>query len=123
MRFAALFALPLVLSACASAREKCVADATKDLRATQARIAQSRAIIERGYALETRTRPQLTLGYCGGGRGLHACYRNTWHSYKKRVPADIEAELAKLAVLERRAAEQSSAAQPRLAACAALPAR
>jgi len=119
MRFAALL-LVLLLAACATPRQHCISDATRDLRATQALITESRRIIERGYTLDTRQRPDFRFGYCRTHGTLHACYRNVWITEQRRIPADIEAELAKLNVLERKAAALSKRAEAQIAQCQRL---
>jgi len=120
MRFAALIIVLPLLGACAPPAEHCIADATRELRSTQAQIAQSRQIIERGYQLETRTRPDLRFGFCQSSGAVHACYRNVWITDQRRVPADIDAELAKLKVLERKQHDLTRKAQASIAQCQRL---
>lgn len=120
MRFAALLPLPFILAACATPQQQCISEATRDLRTTQAQIAQSRQIIERGYELETRRRPELRFGFCNAAGTVHACYRNVWITDQRRIPADVDAELAKLRVLERKERALTRTAQAQVGQCQRL---
>ena len=69
----AILALPLILAACATAEERCIARAGEDLRVLSALIEESRATIERGYAYEIREDERLRYTVCthrDGTRGF-----------------------------------------------------
>lgn len=107
MRFFALLAIPALLAACATPREQCLADVSRDLRINEALITQTQANIERGYALRREQRVQEITRTC---RGRTA----TGEEVRTRCPdvivqtvnvpeaIDLSAERAKLASLRSR---------------------
>ena len=63
----ALFILPLVLlAACATPREQCISQATKDARIQSSLINEVRANIARGYALEQQQQVRTVRRTCVG---------------------------------------------------------
>lgn len=113
----------LALAACASPKERCILDATKDLRTVNALIAESEANLARGYAIdrELERRPRLT--FCAGGIrsnvGLSFCRGSDIYVRDRPVALDPEAEQRKLALLRERKARLEIATQPAVAACGA----
>lgn len=115
--------LLLALAACATPQERCIRDATRDLRTVNALIAESEATLARGYAIvEEQRLVHVGFGYCIGGRG-RVGYRFCGETYPTTVrrPAavDLDAERRKLAGLRGKAEELERAAGPAVAQCQA----
>ena len=125
----ALFVLfPLaLLAACATPRESCIADQTRDLRVIDGLISEDEATLRRGYALDRRVvqRSRVTLctsyasrsgrispslGYCTGSR-----------LDTRLVPeaVDLSEVRQRLAGLREKRAELGTAASRGVAACRA----
>lgn len=117
MRFAALVISFALLAGCATPRQTCVRHAYADLRQVQSQIAQSRKVIEQGYTLETRDTPKFGFALCHGAGAIHACYRNNLNAGQRRIPADTEAEMAKLKVLMAKEQRLKREASQRVAMC------
>ncbi|WP_051153806.1 hypothetical protein [Litoreibacter arenae] len=105
-----LIAPLLLLAACASPRDACLQDATKDLRIVQALIADTQATIDRGYAIQTETRTVIYTNFCVG-TGLGSDGRFSFCNYpqpvttKKPVAVDLDAERRKLRSLKAKETE------------------
>jgi len=117
----ALFAL--ALAGCATPQERCIRDATRDLRTVNALIAESEATIDRGYALvEEQRLVSVGFGYCIGGHG-RVGYRFCGETYtttvRRPVAVDLDVERRKLAGLRGKAAELEREAGPAVAQCQA----
>lgn len=122
----ALVILPLLaLTACATPREKCIADANRDLRIIRALIAETEANIARGYALEEdqeiRTRPRLCRDERSDGSSYrYFCNEIDTVTVTRPVAIDLAAEEAKLASLRERLAIVEPAANQAVAQCIAV---
>ena len=120
MRFSPAL-LVLALAACATPQERCVLNATKELRTVNSLIAESEANLARGYAIdrELERRPRLT--FCAGGRrsnvGLSFCRDTDIYVRERPVALDPEAERRKLALLRERKARLEVPSQRAAAAC------
>ena len=114
--------LCLVLAACATTEERCVAQATKDLRTIDALIAETEANLARGFAIETETTVSPRLTFCTGYRdrvGVNFCTGNRLVERERAVAIDPVAEKRKLQDLRaRKAVLQQTTAQV-VAACRA----
>lgn len=116
-----LILLALTLAACASPQERCVLNATKELRTVDGLIAESEANLARGYAIdrELERRPRLT--FCAGGIrsnvGLSFCRDTDVYVRDRPVALDPEAERRKLALLRDRKARLEAASSQAVAAC------
>ncbi len=111
-------ALPLLLAACASPFEICVANANQDLRVLDRLIAEARGNIQRGYGVRTQDRYDTEPQPCGQQNGKTIfCDLPVVISEEVPVAIDMAAEQAKLdSLLETRARKQSEAAAA-VAAC------
>lgn len=125
MRLAPLALLPLiVLAACASPRDSCINDATRDLRRVNAFITEAQENIARGYAFETRqevrVRPDICEGVTEDGVTFtYECERTAVVDVPFAVPIDIAAERAKLESLLEQQALLERQAEARIEACIA----
>lgn len=101
--FALMF---LALAACAAPKQRCISDATEDLRVVNGLIAETRANIERGYAIEREPEPSVGISFCTGRRGNLVLCSQTETDYRDRpVALDLAAEQRKLTSLEQKRAE------------------
>ena len=118
LRLFALLSL-LVLSAC-SARDICISQARSELRTLDGLIAETRAIVTRGYAIEERTVPEEVFTRCRDEEGnLRPCWITVPRTERRPVAVDIAEERRKLAQLEARRAEEAQRAAARIRACEA----
>ena len=60
----ALICLPLVVLACATPQQRCIAGVTRDLRVVNDLIAETQANLARGYALDEVVVSTPAWGYC-----------------------------------------------------------
>ena len=108
----------LILSACASRYQRCVAVETADLRIVRALIAEAEENLERGFAL---AEPRLVAtGYqlCLDRSGL-SCAKVKTQLKKQPVAIDPDAERRKLAGLRAREARQEADSAARVQQCRA----
>ena len=115
-----LIFLPLLLlSACATPREQCVASATKDIRVLDRLIAESKGNIERGYGYDTQRYTSWDFVICG--RRKDGSFHYCWEPYDRtrRVPVavDLTTEQRQLDAMLRKRVELAKEAAPRIAAC------
>lgn len=121
----ALVLLPLLaLAACATPRESCVGDVTRDLQALDRQIAQSREVLATGFTTETRRRFGFVDATCTrrteeGEILRYDCVETGWIEEPVRVAINRPAEEAKLAALVAQRAGLERQAQPLVAACVA----
>lgn len=119
-RFLSLAALALLV-ACASPRERCEREASRDLDILNGLIAESEATLERGYAYEEVRYPDVRVRLCynNGGPGFF-CGSNRVRTERRPVAVDLDAERRKLATLEEKRRELVLRTQREVAACQAL---
>ena len=125
MRLIAVLALPLVLTACATPREQCLASVSRDLAVNESLIAQTERTLERGFAVRREQRVQEVTRTCrgvteSGGEVRTRCPDVIVRDVAVPVAVDLNAERAKLASLRARNAtlrSRTAAAQDR---CLAL---
>jgi hypothetical protein len=104
-----LLLVPLALAACATPRERCIADATGQLRVINALVAETRGNISRGYAIEDRQdlrtiRARCDVTRADGTLGSTWCDRTQVVNREIPVAVDLTSERAKLdSLLERQA--------------------
>ncbi|WP_372893350.1 hypothetical protein [Rhodosalinus sp.] len=111
--------LAAALAAC-SPRDLCIANARAELRTLDRLIAETRATVDRGYAIEERTVPEEVFTRCRDADGdLRPCWVTVPRTERRPVTVDIAAERRKLAQLEDRRAQEAAAAAARIRACAA----
>lgn len=120
---------PLLLAACATPRENCLASATRELATVDALILETRANLERGYAIErepyTTSRVDLCIGsssyaYTGFGAGWRYCNVPETRYRDKPVAIDPAAEQRKLRELQATRNRLNQEASKSLAQCDAL---
>ena len=122
----AFLMLPLVaLAACATPREQCINEVTRDTRVLNALVNQTRGNISRGYALEQRQEVRTVRGTCrgrneDGSRFLFSCEETKTINTSVPVAIDLNAEQAKLASLQERLAQSQPAANQAVAQCNAV---
>jgi len=121
----ALFMLPLaVLTACATPREQCISQVTRDTRILSSLINETRANLARGYALEERQEVRTVRETCRGRNedGTTFTFRcDETDTFTTTVPVaiDLNAERAKLASLEERFAQTQAASNQAVLQCIA----
>jgi hypothetical protein len=117
---AALAALAL-LTACATPRDRCESAAMRDLRVTDRLIAENRAILERGYVIETveTVRPRMRL--CRDGERSEICWVDEIRTSTRPVAVNLNEVRATLASLVENRPALETRARAALEACRALP--
>ena len=121
----ALALLPLVLLvACGTPQEQCIARAGTDLRTLDALIAETEGNIARGYAIRTETREQPYMTICSsrdkdGNIRSEACWAGRPVTTEKAEAIDLDAEAAKLASMKRKRADLAQGYSAAVAACRA----
>ncbi len=122
----ALIILPLAaLAACATPREQCIANVTRDARILSSLIAETRGNLERGYALEERQDLRTIRRRCDGETDdgtefSYDCSRTETFTTTVPMAIDLNAEQAKLTSLEERFAITQSASNQAVAQCIAV---
>ena len=122
----ALFVLPLaLLAACATPREQCISDATRDTRVLGSLINEVRGNLARGYALDERQEVRTVSSTCTGRNDegevfTFRCPETKTFTTVVPVAIDLEAERAKLASLEQRFAQAQAASNQAVAQCIAI---
>lgn len=124
MRPALLMIPVLALAACATPREACINDALRDVRINDSLIAQTRANLDRGYALEERQDVRTIRQTCRGttAEGVSFRYRcDRVQTFTTDVPVaiDLNAEQAKLESLVQRQRDLRTVSEQAIAQCIA----
>lgn len=128
MRLAAAFIPLLILAACATPREACVNDATRDLNRVNRLITDTQANIGRGFGLETRQETTVRRGRCTGttvdseGETIsfrYACDRTEVVDREFPVTIDLAAERVKLSQLLDQQSRLERQSQARIQSCIA----
>ncbi|MGJ8586755.1 MAG: hypothetical protein ACSHXW_01255 [Yoonia sp.] len=121
----ALFMLPLaVLTACATPREQCISQVTRDTRILSSLINETRANLARGYALEERQEVRTVRETCRGRNEdgttfTFRCDETDTFTITVPVAIDLNAERAKLASLEERFTQSQAASNQAVLQCIA----
>ena len=121
---ATLLVIPVLLTACATPREACIADVTRDVRVLDGLIAETRANLSRGFAVERREDVVTRTTFCTGRNEDGSTFRFRCEETDTRtreipVAIDLNAERAKLDSLEQRQAQNRINAQAGIAQCQA----
>ncbi|WP_127901868.1 hypothetical protein [Solirhodobacter olei] len=133
MRRLALLLPVLALAACATPRERCIADATHDLTVVNQLIAQLEGDLDRGYALKEHQTivPLWRPCFPPPRRGFHGrdgwhdepgptmCWQDTVQTTTHPVAIDLAQTKRTLAGLKAKRAELNRRAGPAIAACQA----
>lgn len=125
-----LLTLPLLLVACGTPQEQCIAQNTRDLRTVDRLIAEAEGNLSRGYALvdETISFPSFEPCYRPGRATaenpnpppvLTTCRSRSYQTVKKPQSIDLEAEARKLAQLKDKRRQLARAAESVVAQCKA----
>lgn len=123
MRALALIAL-LALSACATPRQICEAEALRDLRVVETLIAETEATLARGYGLTREPVTVWNMRPCwrrGRDGRLYSdfCQVREVRTRTRPVAVDMAAERRKLAGLKEKRADLARQAEGALARCRA----
>ncbi len=119
----ALILLPLAaLAACATPREQCINEATRDTRVLSSLIAETEGNLARGYALETQQDVRSVRSLCQGRTDegevfTFSCEETQTFNRTVPVAIDLNAEEAKLASLNERFAQQQRASNAAVNQC------
>lgn len=119
---ATLLIIPLLLSACATPRESCLAEVTREARVIDALITQTRGNLERGFAIEEeqdiRTRRRFCTGRNEDGSVFQfRCEETDTVTVQVPVAVDLNAERAKLESLLQRQQQNQANVQAGIAQC------
>lgn len=119
-----LLMLPLVVTACATEQESCIADVTREVRVLDSLIAETRGNLARGYALTERQDVITLRGTCTGRNSdgttfTFGCDETETATREVPVAIDLNAERTKLESLEQRQAQNRINAQAGVAQCRA----
>lgn len=121
----AFVTLPLLaLAACATPREACISQGTRDLRSVERQLAQSELALSRGWVTETRERFGWIEETCegvddAGEPYTYECREPGWVEAEVRVPVNRQAEQARRDALAAQRDALLRQAQPLIAACTA----
>jgi hypothetical protein len=106
MRRTALISLCLILAACGTPQEQCIARETRDLRVVTRLIAETQGNLARGYAFEEYTTYEIDYIPCGvlpTPRQTRFCRDRVPEIERRPVAIDLAAEQRKLdSLLDRR---------------------
>jgi hypothetical protein len=121
-----LFILPLIaLTACATPREQCVNDASRQTRVLTQLVNEARGNLARGYALAESTDVRTLTRTCRGRDAndevfTYPCNETETFTTTRPVSIDLDAEQVKLAQLERRLSQAQTNANTSIAQCIAI---
>lgn len=124
-----LFALPALalLAACATPQERCINQATRDMRVVSALIEQTQGNLQRGFALEEQTIYRTEFEDCTPAATQadpnprsRMCPVQVPQTTTKPVAIDLTAENAKLTSLQNKRAQQQQVANAAIAQCKAI---
>lgn len=116
-----------LLAACGTPQQQCIARGTRDLTVLDRLIAESKATLARGYALQQMETTNLHWRPCGYDRplpgrpalGPRMCLVEIPELTTRPVSVDLRAEAAKLASMEEKRGALARAAAPHIRACQA----
>lgn len=113
----------LILAGCGTPQERCIRNATEEVRTLDLLIAEAQANLARGYGYEQEQVVRYSYGHCGyfHGHGGHLhprrCFEPYYDTVSRPVAIDPEVETRKLAGLKSRRAALAARAAAELAAC------
>lgn len=121
---AALFIVPLLLTACATPREACLDEVNREVRVLDKLIEQTQGNLARGFAVEERQEVRTRRTFCTGKNEDGSTFRfrcEETDTITRTIPVaiDLNAERAKLESLEQRQRQNISNAQAGIAQCIA----
>jgi len=117
-----LLILPLILAACATPREQCINDASRELRVLTGLISETQENLARGYAVETVQDVQVITTTCtgtneDGSTFTFPCQETETRESTVPVAIDLAAEQAKLTSLLARQSQLQSATNAAIQQC------
>lgn len=120
----ALILLPLLLAACATPREQCINDVTRELRVLNGLVTETQQNISRGYALEEVQEVRVIRTTCTGNNDDGSTFTfpcEETQTFNRDVPVaiDLNAERAKLNSLLERQAQLERATDAAIQQCVA----
>jgi len=120
-----LLILPLLVAACATPREQCISDVTRELRVMTELVNETQANIQRGYAVaetqEVRTiRSTCTGENEDGSTFTFPCEETETIDRQVPVAIDLNAEQAKLTSLLERQSQLQRASDAAVQQCIAI---
>ncbi|MEL6840765.1 MAG: hypothetical protein AAFP85_15865 [Pseudomonadota bacterium] len=115
----------LALAACATPREECIADATRDTRVLSNLINETEANLSRGYAIEERQEVRTRTRTCRGRNDdgdsfFFPCNETDTFTTTVPVAIDLNAERAKLVSLRERFAATKASSDQAVVQCIAI---
>ncbi|MFN3937597.1 MAG: hypothetical protein ACK4KW_08455 [Gemmobacter sp.] len=125
MRLSPAILALLLLSACGTPQEQCIAAVTRDLTVLDRLIAETGRNLSRGYAVETFEVSDFRYVPCrigtdaAGNPVWSRCLEDFSRTATRPVAIDLDAERRKLASMQRKRAELARAAGPAIAECRA----
>ena len=120
-----LLSLPLILTACATPREQCLSEASREARINARLIAETQANIDRGFAVRREDRLREVRTTCrgeteSGEAVITRCEEVRVTPVRVPVAIDLNAERAKLNSLMQRRAEIAARTDAAVAQCRTL---
>lgn len=125
MRVSLLLLPFLALAACATPREQCVGQATRELRVINSLITETQGNLSRGYALVEQQDVRVLRTVCEGTNEDGSTFRfpcEETETFTRNVPVaiDLNVEQAKLRSLQERQAQEQRRAQIATQQCIAI---
>ncbi len=119
MRLAVIATALLLLAACQSPLERCVAQANRSLWDAEAELREIEATLARGYALETeeRTIPFYTTCYDEFAERRVPCFEDVTHRRTVRVLVDLDVLRARRDALQASIRDLRPAAEAAAQTC------
>lgn len=114
----------LLLAACATPRDACINSATREVRVLDGLIAETRANIARGFAIEETEEVRTVRRSCEGTNDdgstfTFPCEDIRTRTVREPVAIDLNAERAKLESLLERQAQNRAIAEQQIQQCVA----
>ncbi|WP_322893963.1 MULTISPECIES: hypothetical protein [unclassified Yoonia] len=122
----ALIILPLLaLAACATPREQCISQATRDLRVLNNLVSETQANLARGYALDEQQQVRTIRKTCRGQNSdgttfRYRCDETESFTTTRPVAIDLNVEQAKMNSLLQRQQQQRAASDQTVLQCIAI---
>ncbi|MBQ2262589.1 MAG: hypothetical protein II336_14620 [Loktanella sp.] len=122
----ALIILPLLaLAACATPREQCINQATRDLRVLNNLVTETQGNLARGYALAEEQQVRTVRKTCRGQNSdgstfRYRCDETETYTTTRPVAIDLNVEQAKMNSLIQRQQQQRAASDQVVLQCIAI---
>lgn len=122
MRLGLAFILVALVAACGTPQEQCIRTATREVRTLDRLIAETEANLARGYTYEEHQIVRHEWMRCDDwvrGTPARMCFEPVWHTVKRPVAIDPQAEQRKLDGLKARRKALGLQAEAAITACRA----